>query len=49
MKTCVSCGREVIAGVEFPCPSCGKKLTRCASCRENRNKYVCLECKFTGP
>ncbi|MFH1246901.1 MAG: RNA-binding protein [Candidatus Micrarchaeota archaeon] len=51
MAVCTSCGRETDQYSFLSCPSkdCAGKITRCASCRENENKYVCPSCGFTGP
>ncbi|MFQ5405630.1 MAG: zinc finger domain-containing protein [Candidatus Micrarchaeia archaeon] len=50
METCVTCGRATDDYVEYKCPSCGKgKITRCKTCRQNENKYVCPDCGFNGP
>ncbi|MFA4946837.1 MAG: zinc finger domain-containing protein [Candidatus Micrarchaeia archaeon] len=46
---CISCGRDSTDNVKFPCPECGAKLERCASCRRNENAYACPKCGFEGP
>jgi len=34
----------------FKCPSCSEAdIVRCKHCREIAAKYICPNCKFTGP
>ncbi len=50
MTICTSCGRDAEQdATEFPCPSCGVALTRCADCKTNGNAYRCESCGFEGP
>ncbi|MBI2133557.1 RNA-binding protein [Candidatus Woesearchaeota archaeon] len=50
---CLSCKRRVtnVKGTtRFICPSCGKyEIVRCTSCRETAIRYICPECRFSGP
>lgn len=51
-KICTSCKTEVVAGensVDFKCPSCKTKITRCGKCRKSMIKYECPSCKMGGP
>jgi Zn-ribbon RNA-binding protein len=47
-KTCSTCGAKAVTIVEFPCPDCGEKITRCFHCRSMNNPYEC-KCGFKGP
>ncbi|WP_406656767.1 zinc finger domain-containing protein [Methanolobus sp. ZRKC2] len=51
VEKCTACGKRLVESgfVRFPCPSCGRELGRCVSCRQQSNPYTCPKCGFVGP
>lgn len=50
---CNSCNKKLVnirGSTIFKCPSCaGADIVRCNDCRKLAAKYICGECKFSGP
>ncbi|MCD5425444.1 MAG: zinc finger domain-containing protein [Methanosarcinaceae archaeon] len=51
IEYCTSCKIRLAERgfVKFSCPSCGKEVGRCVSCRQSSNQYTCINCEFVGP
>ena len=46
---CVSCNKETIKSIKFPCPEWGTQLMRCEKCRTLSIEYGCQKCEYRGP
>ncbi len=49
MEKCVSCDKNALDGVKFPCPKCGSAIKRCKKCRSLSIEYTCPKCGYVGP